>query len=157
MLIGQFGPAIICRWTLCVCSAWITETECVFYSEQKSKFRAASFRPTLIGNACKACHSPYNAHLFSCLVCIKEQREVVDVLLSETIRRAEASQSKQSKETMCVLMLSSSCYYNDVLVAVSPDSSTSHHQRSPIWVRNWIGTLTSCLKLTLHFILRSCF
>lgn len=66
-----------------------------------SKFRAASFRPTLIGNACKACHSRYNAHLFSCLVCIKEQREAVDVLLSKTIRRDEALQSKQTRK-QCV-------------------------------------------------------
>lgn len=101
ILIGQFGPAIMCRLTLCASSAWITETECVFYSVQESKFRAASFRPTLIGNACKACHSRYNAHLFSCLVCIKEQREVVDVLLSETIRRDEALQSEQTRK-QCV-------------------------------------------------------
>lgn len=83
---------------MCVLPESQTETECVFYSEQESKFRAASFRPTLIGNACKACHSGYNVHLFSCLVCIKEQREVVDVLLSETIRRDEALQPKQARK-----------------------------------------------------------
>lgn len=96
MLIGQFGPAITPRLALCVCVQPESQRQSVFFIG--SNFRAASFRPTLIGNACKACHTQYNAYLFSCLVCIKEQREVVNVLLSQTIRRDEALQSKQMRK-----------------------------------------------------------
>lgn len=134
------------RVGLCVCVLPESQRQSVFFIG--SKFRAASFRPALIGNACKACHTRYNAHLFWCLVCIKEQREVVDVLLSQTIRRDEALQSKQTRKQCAFSYRFFSCGFT------MPSLLPSHPTLPPLTTRGRLlkrATLSELSPVTRIF------